>query len=183
MNGIVRRRSSWEKSLGREDPGVREDRGLSAPGHYQCLSCPIARDLALAIDQTVKAKFGSLREVLAGLSRRDEGLMYRLKRRMHLEPSGVSTQCRKVRQRNQTRMGLCDEAQHDCNCNVGVFDAIAEPIGAASLAAALLEQGQCAGDLHAASGRPNFRCVAVKGFLVEETDCFFAQAGGERGNL
>jgi len=62
--------------------------------------------------------------------RRDESLLDLLERGEGLEAGGVRGKCGTRRQGDHARMGFGGEAQRGADRDVGVADAVAEPVGA-----------------------------------------------------
>ena len=80
-------------------------------------------------------------------------------------------------------MRLGDEAQHGGDRDIGMADAVAEPIVARPAGAVGLEHGESARYLRAAAVDPDVRHFPVQALLVEQADGLVGQAGRQSRDL
>ena len=84
--------------------------------------------------------------------------------------------CGEVRHRDQPRMCFGDEAQHGGDRDIGMADAVAEPIIARPDAAFGFKDGQRPQNLRAAAIDPNVGYFPMQALFVKQADGLFARA-------
>ncbi len=91
----------------------------------------------------------------------------------------MSVQRREVRQRNEPRIRLADEAQHGGNHDAGMADALTQPVRCRPFGTVGLQHGKQGLDLRAAAPSLKVGDLLVQPLLVEEADRLVAEPGGK----
>src|SRR4051812_24876002 len=125
-----------------------------------------------------------LRSALEGQSRGGQkSLKYRLESLQCLASVCVRSQCRPAALRYQPRMGFAEVAHCAGDCNVGVANGIAEPIGSGPSTPVGVQHIQNTAYLGFTALDPGRRCLFVQSALVEQAHRFVIESRRQRTDL